>query len=62
MIVIPIIVGALGTIPKSLEKRVREQDIKGALKTLQATKLLKSVRIIKRVLEPEETCCHSDFR
>ena len=45
--VIPIVVGALGTVPKSLE----ELEIRGRIETIQTTALLRSVRILRRVLE-----------
>ena len=48
--VVPIIIGALGTVPKGLEKSLSELEIKGRIETIQTTALLKSARII-RVLE-----------
>ena len=49
--VVPIVIGALGTIPKGLEKSLSELEIKGRIETIQTTALLKSARIIRRVLE-----------
>ena len=49
--VIPIAVGALGTVPKSLEKRLEELKIGGRIETIQATALLQSAKIHRRVLE-----------
>ena len=49
--VVPIINGALGTVPKDLEKSLSELVIKGIIETIQTTGLLKSARIIIRVLE-----------
>ena len=46
-----IVVGALGTVPKSLEKRLLKLDIGGRIETIQTTVLLKSSWILKRVLE-----------
>ena len=40
--VISIIVGALGTIPKKLEKHLGEQEIRGRIKSIKTTALLKS--------------------
>ena len=36
MTVIPIVIGALGTIPKSLERRLGEMEIGGRAMTIQA--------------------------
>ena len=52
MKVIPIVIGALGTVPKGLEKSLSELEIKGRIETIQTTALLKSARIrMRRVLE-----------
>ena len=47
---IPIVVRALGTVPKRLKKRLDELEIKESNETIQ-TPVLKSTRIIRRVLE-----------
>ena len=49
--VIPIVVGALVTVPKSLEKRMEELKIRGRIETIQTTALAQSARILRRVLE-----------
>ena len=49
MIVIPIIVGAIGTVSKNLEKKLEELVIRGRSETIQTTALLKSSRIIRKV-------------
>ena len=49
--VIPILLGALWTIPKGLVKGVEGLEIKGQGETMQATLLLRSVGILRRVLE-----------
>ena len=51
MTVIPIVIGALGTIPENLEKRLDELEIRGRNETIQTTTLLKLVRILKRGLD-----------
>ena len=38
--VIPIVVGALGTVPINLEKRLEDQQIRGRIETIQTTALL----------------------
>ena len=35
--VIPIVVGALGTVPKSLKMKLRELEIRGRIDTIQTT-------------------------
>ena len=49
--VLPIVVGALRTIPKSLEDRLNKLEIRGRIKTIQTTALFRSARILRRVLE-----------
>ena len=53
--VIPIVVGALGTVPKGLEKGLENGferlEIRGRIETIQNTALLQSERILRRVLE-----------
>ena len=51
---IPIIVGALGMVPKSLEDRLEEFEIRGRIETIQTTALLRSAGIFRRVLESWE--------
>ena len=58
--VIRIIIGALGTVIKWLEKRLKDLEVRGCVKTIQTTALLRSDRILKKVLEIGVTCCHSD--
>ena len=48
---IPIIIGAFGTVTKELIKGVEDLKVKGRVKTIQATALLRSARIFRRVLE-----------
>ena len=54
--VIAIIIGALGTISKGLERGVEELEIGGRAETIQTTALLRSTKILRL----EETCCHLD--
>ena len=49
--VVPIVIGALGTIPKVLVRGFKELEIGGRAKTFQTTKLFRSTRILRRVLE-----------
>ena len=50
--VILIIVGAPGMVSKGLEKALEEKEISGKIETIQTAVLLRSVRILRRVLEP----------
>ena len=56
--VIPIVIGTLGTVSKGLVLELKDSEIRGREETIQTTALLRSVRILRRVLE--KTCCHSD--
>ena len=49
--VIPIVIGALGTLLKGLLKRLDDLEIRGQIETIQTTALLRSARILRRVLE-----------
>ena len=55
--VIPVVIGALGTIPKGLVKGLEHLEKKGQVETIMTTTLLRSAKILRRDLE---TCCHSD--
>ena len=49
--VIPIIIGALGTVMKGLVKGLEDMEITGRVETIQTNALQRSVRIMRRVLE-----------
>ena len=49
--VIPIIIGALGTTPKLLRKRLEDIGIETKIVELQKSIILYSARILKKVLE-----------
>ena len=49
--VIPVIIGRLGMIPKSLIKGLANLEIGGRVKTVQTTAVLKSLKILRNVLE-----------
>ena len=57
MTVIPVVYGAFGTIPKGLVKGLEDSEIKEQVEIIRITALLRSGRIMSRVLE---TCCHSN--
>ena len=52
----PIVVGALGTVAKRLKKGLEQIEISGRIEIIQTTALLRSARILSRVLK---TCCYS---
>ena len=49
--VIPVVIGALGTVTKGLIQGLEDSEIRGRVETIQTTALLKSTRILRRVLE-----------
>ena len=50
IMIIIIVVGALGTVPKNLKKRLGEQEIKGRTVTILATALVKTARTVESML------------
>ena len=49
--IVPIVIGALGTITKGLLKGLEDLEIGGRVETIQMTALLRTARILRRVLE-----------
>ena len=49
--IVPIVIGALGTITKGLLKGLEDLEIGGRAETIQTTALLRTTRILRRVLE-----------
>ena len=49
--IIPIVIGAFGTVTKGLLKGQEDLKVGGRVETIQATTLLRTARILKRVLE-----------
>ena len=49
--IVPIVIGALGTITKGLLKGLEDLEIGGRVETIQTTALLRMARILRRVLE-----------
>ena len=54
--IIPIVIGAFGTVTKGLLKGLGDLEVGGRVGTIQTIALLKTARILRRVLD---TCCHS---
>ena len=49
--VIAIVIDALDTVTKELIKGLEDLEIRGRVETIQTTALLRSARILRRVLE-----------
>ena len=49
--IIPIVIGAFGTVTKELLKGLEDLEVGGREGTIQTTELLRSARILRRVLE-----------
>ena len=49
--IVPIVIGALGTITKGLLKGLEDLEIGGRVDTIQTTALLRTTRILRWVLE-----------
>ena len=48
---VPIVIGVFGTVFKGLLKGLEDLEVGGRVETIQTTALLKTVRILRRVLE-----------
>ena len=55
--IIPIVIGAFGTVTKGLLKGLEDLEVGGRVETIKTTTLLRTARILRRVLE---TCCPSN--
>ena len=49
--IIPIVIGAFGTVTKGLLKGLEDLEVGGRVETIQMTALLRTVRILRRILE-----------
>ena len=49
--IVPIVIGAFSTITKGLLKGLEDLEVAGWVKTVQTTTLLRTARILRRVLE-----------
>ena len=49
--IIPIVISTIGTVTKGLFKSLEDLDVGGRVETNQTTALLKTARILRRVLE-----------
>ena len=51
MTVVPIVIEALGTVSHGFERPLEELELGGRAKTIQTTALLRSAKILRRVLK-----------
>ena len=58
VMIVPIVIGAFGTITKGLLKGLEDLEVGGRVETIQTTALLKTARDESWRLE--ETCSHSN--
>ena len=49
MTIIPIVIGAFGTVTKGLLKGLEDLEVGGRVETIQTTTLLRTAKILKRV-------------
>ena len=58
--IIPVVIGAFGTVTKGLLKGLEDLKFGGWVETIQTTALLRTDRIVKKSWRFEETCSHSN--
>ena len=51
VMIVPIVIGALGTVTKGLLKNLEDLEVGGRVETIQMTALLKTARILRQVLK-----------
>ncbi len=51
VMIVPIVIGTLGTITKGLLKGLEDLEVGGRVETIQTTALLRTARILRRVIE-----------
>ena len=49
--IIPVVIGAFGTVTKGLLKRLEDLEVGGRVEDIQTTTLLRTARILRRVQE-----------
>ena len=49
--IIPIVIGAFGTVTKGLLRGLEDLEIRGRVETITTTTLLRTARILRRVLK-----------
>ena len=51
VMIVPIVIGAFGTITKGLLKGLEDLEVGGLVETVQMTALLRTARILRQVLD-----------
>ncbi len=51
LILVTIVIGPLGTVTKGLLKELEDLEIGGRVETIQTTAFLRTIRVLRRVLE-----------
>ena len=51
VMIILIVIGAFGTVTKRLLKGQKDLEVEGRVETIQTTTLLRTARILRRILE-----------
>ena len=59
--VLSILVGAFGMVPKDLEKKLKELEIRGRIETIQIQNCWDHLKYLEESWRPNDTCCHLDF-
>ena len=54
--IIPIVIGSFGTVTKGLLKGLKDLEVEGRVDTIQTTTLLRTARILRRILENLLNC------
>ena len=60
--VIPLVIGAFGTIPRWLVRELEDLEIRGQVETIQTPALSRSAKYWEESWKLEETCCHENAR
>ena len=58
--IMPIVIAAFGTVTEGLVKGLEDIEVRGRAGTIKETALLRSAKILRRLLKTWETCCYSD--
>ena len=58
--IIPIVIGAFGAVTIGLLKGLEDLEVGGRVETIQTITLLRTARILRRVVEPWGDLCHSN--
>ena len=51
MTIIPVVIGAVGTVTNGLLKGLEDKEVSGRVETIQVTALLRTARILRRIMK-----------